>query len=116
MHEGGRKYVAFAAPGDRLQLKLSDREKDRAGIIQVLHPGRDRAVPACGHFGVCGGCAMQHFDFTAQVAAKQRWLAGVPEEKVLLSSYGWSPERMAARRFSMTRSGRRPKRTVSAGS
>ena len=73
MHEGGRKYVAFAAPGDRLQLKLSDREKDRAGIIQVLHPGRDRAVPVCGHFGVCGGCALQHLteDFVAEWKRRQ---------------------------------------------
>ncbi len=30
--------------------------------------------PRCPHFGVCGGCSLQHFDAAAQVAAKQRTL------------------------------------------
>ena len=28
----------------------------------------------CKHFGICGGCSLQHFDARAQVAAKQRVL------------------------------------------
>lgn len=73
MHEGGRKYVAYAAPGDRLQLALGDQETDRARIIQVLQPGRDRATPDCIHFGDCGGCALQHLTgrFVAQWKRQQ---------------------------------------------
>ena len=33
-----------------------------------------RTTPKCPHFGMCGGCAMQHLDFAGQVAAKQRLL------------------------------------------
>jgi 23S rRNA (uracil1939-C5)-methyltransferase len=33
-----------------------------------------RVVPRCKHFGVCGGCKMQHFHVGAQVATKQRAL------------------------------------------
>lgn len=32
------------------------------------------ATPACPHFGMCGGCSMQHLEAAAQVAAKQRVL------------------------------------------
>lgn len=31
-------------------------------------------VPACPHFGVCGGCSLQHADMRTQMAAKQRGL------------------------------------------
>lgn len=33
-----------------------------------------RVKPKCPHYGVCGGCSLQHMEFGAQVAAKQRVL------------------------------------------
>ncbi len=57
----GRKYfVPFAAPGDRLQIKFDEGDKDRASIAQILHPGDARVTAPCPHFSVCGGCALQH--------------------------------------------------------
>jgi 23S rRNA (uracil1939-C5)-methyltransferase len=43
-------------------------------MTQVLRPTALRAEPRCRWFGTCGGCAMQHVDPAAQVAAKQRVL------------------------------------------
>jgi 23S rRNA (uracil1939-C5)-methyltransferase len=40
----------------------------------VLRASAQRAVPRCRYFGTCGGCAMQHVEPAAQVAAKQRVL------------------------------------------
>ncbi|HJU26336.1 MAG TPA: 23S rRNA (uracil(1939)-C(5))-methyltransferase RlmD, partial [Rhodanobacteraceae bacterium] len=34
-----------------------------------------RVAPRCRHYGVCGGCALQHLAPEAQIAAKQRVLA-----------------------------------------
>lgn len=57
----GRKYfVAFAAPGDRLQIKFNPGDKDRAAIVQILKPGAVRVTAPCQHFTQCGGCALQH--------------------------------------------------------
>ena len=57
----GRKYfVPFAAPGDRLHIKFSHGDKDRAGIVQILKPGDARVTASCRHFTQCGGCALQH--------------------------------------------------------
>jgi 23S rRNA (uracil1939-C5)-methyltransferase len=45
-----------------------------AQVTRVLAPSFLRTVPRCVHFGVCGGCLLQHMEASAQVAAKQRIL------------------------------------------
>ncbi len=47
---------------------------DQARVETVLKASSQRVSPQCVHFGVCGGCSMQHLDARAQVAAKQRVL------------------------------------------
>jgi len=47
---------------------------DVGTVMQVLRESSQRVTPRCGYFGQCGGCAMQHVDPAAQVAAKQRVL------------------------------------------
>lgn len=45
-----------------------------ATTVEVLSASSQRVVPRCRYFGLCGGCAMQHLEFSAQVSAKQRLL------------------------------------------
>ena len=45
-----------------------------ANVVSVLKQSNQRVVPKCPHFGLCGGCKLQHMDANAQVAAKQRLL------------------------------------------
>jgi 23S rRNA (uracil1939-C5)-methyltransferase len=47
---------------------------DLGTVTEVLRESSQRVSPRCGYFGLCGGCAMQHVDPAAQVAAKQRVL------------------------------------------
>ena len=47
---------------------------DLATATQVLVESSQRVRPRCAYFGTCGGCAMQHVEAAAQVAAKQRVL------------------------------------------
>ncbi len=63
-------------------------------VDDVLHAAAERVTPQCPHFGVCGGCSMQHADHRAQVAYKQRvledalWHIGrVRPERVLSPIY-----------------------------
>ena len=47
---------------------------DLARVQTIVKSSSSRVTPRCPHFGVCGGCSMQHLDARAQVAAKQRVL------------------------------------------
>ncbi len=73
---GKTVFVAGALAGERVRLRYAGKHRhyDEASIEEVLIASPDRVTPRCAHFGVCSGCALQHLDPTAQIAAKQRVL------------------------------------------
>jgi 23S rRNA (uracil1939-C5)-methyltransferase len=77
--KGGGKtvFIAGALPGERVSFRRRSfhKQHDEAELVEVLEPSPHRVVPRCAHFGVCGGCAMQHLAPEAQLAAKQKELA-----------------------------------------
>src|SRR5256886_834115 len=75
---GGKTvFVAGALPGERIRLRRTRRHRqhDDAELLEVLEPSGARVAPRCAHFGVCGGCALQHLAPAAQREAKQTELA-----------------------------------------
>jgi 23S rRNA (uracil1939-C5)-methyltransferase len=70
---GKTAFVVGALPGERVRFRRTKRHRqhDEARLIEVLEPAADRAQPRCAHFGVCGGCALQHLAPESQLAAKQ---------------------------------------------
>ena len=74
---GGKAvFVEGALPGERAVITTLKRKPNYeiARADRILRANAARVVPRCPHFGVCGGCSLQHFDAAAQVAAKQRAL------------------------------------------
>jgi 23S rRNA (uracil1939-C5)-methyltransferase len=74
---GKTVFVAGALPGERISFRRVGfhRSHDEAQLLEVLEPSPQRVAPRCAHFGVCGGCALQHLDPAAQLATKQKELA-----------------------------------------
>ncbi len=74
--DGKTVFVADALPGERVVLRRTHRHRkvDYAVTEQVLTPSPERVVPRCPHFGLCGGCALQHLAPAAQLAFKQHQL------------------------------------------
>lgn len=70
-------FVPGALPGESIRFaRVSHhRQYDEGELLEVLEASPDRVVPACSHFGVCGGCALQHMAPAAQLAAKQKEVA-----------------------------------------
>jgi 23S rRNA (uracil1939-C5)-methyltransferase len=75
-HEGKTIFVKGGLPGETVTCTLTRNKPSWAVAMvdDVLHAAAERVTPQCPHFGVCGGCSMQHADHRAQVAYKQRVL------------------------------------------
>jgi hypothetical protein len=55
-------------------VRGKQRSADEARLVEVLRAAPERVEPPCQRYGLCGGCALQHMDSGAQVAAKQQQL------------------------------------------
>jgi 23S rRNA (uracil1939-C5)-methyltransferase len=92
-------FIEGALTGETVSY-ASYRKKPSFELAQMteLHRAASiRVQPACAHFGVCGGCSMQHLDARVQVAVKQRILeeslariGRVKPETMLPAIYGQS--------------------------
>ena len=73
---GKAVFVEGALPGETVTLATLKRKPtyELARAQTIVRPSAARVDPRCPHFGVCGGCSLQHLDAGAQVAAKQRTL------------------------------------------
>jgi 23S rRNA (uracil1939-C5)-methyltransferase len=73
---GKAVFIEGALPGERVRFRVFKRRRqmDEAAVVEVLTASADRVVPQCPHFGLCGGCALQHLAPAAQLAAKERQL------------------------------------------
>lgn len=74
--DGKAVFIDGALPGETVEYRVVRQRPsyDLAELERVLKPSGQRVVPRCPHYGVCGGCSMQHFDSVAQAATKQRVL------------------------------------------
>jgi len=74
--DGKAVFIDGALPGETVSFEyLSSRRKFDEGKVTVIHrSSADRVEPRCPHFGVCGGCSLQHMDAAAQIQAKQGML------------------------------------------
>lgn len=74
--EGKAIFIEGALPGEVVTYNAYRKKSnfELAQVAQILKPAFTRIASRCGHFGVCGGCSLQHMDARAQVAAKQRIL------------------------------------------
>jgi 23S rRNA (uracil1939-C5)-methyltransferase len=90
---GKTAFVSGALPGERIQFRRVSfhRSHDEAEVVEVLEPSPQRVTPRCAHFGVCGGCALQHLDPAAQLAAKQKELADNLERIGRVAPETWLP-------------------------
>jgi 23S rRNA (uracil1939-C5)-methyltransferase len=57
----GAIYVPGTLPGETVEVEQVAGHPDRRRLLQIERPSPERIAPICPHFGVCGGCAVQHW-------------------------------------------------------
>lgn len=100
--EGKAIFVPFALPGEEARVRIMEDKGKRgyatAAMVEIVAAAQERVVPACPHFGSCGGCNYQHADYAAQLSYKEAILretfarGGVnpPERIEVLAADPWS--------------------------
>lgn len=70
--DGRTLFVARTAPGDEVDVRMvEEKQRWARGRLVSLHaPGPGRREPPCPHHERCGGCTLEHLDYTTQRAAK----------------------------------------------
>src|SRR5437868_11882579 len=68
MTDDGRLFVPYALPGETVEI---EREGNRGRLTRVVVPSLDRVEPVSPHYGVCGGCSLQHLALGAYHAWKR---------------------------------------------
>lgn len=65
-------FVPRAAPGDRVVVEFTEEHRQwrRARLLHVVEPGPDRRQPPCPYYDACGGCQLQHIEYSGQLRAK----------------------------------------------
>jgi len=74
--DGKAVFVEGALIGERVSIEVFHKKPnyEQARAVEIHTRSSMRAIPRCPHFGVCGGCSLQHAEASAQVASKQRVL------------------------------------------
>lgn len=89
---GKKVFVNFALPDETVTVKLTKSKKhhDEAEVLDIITKSPHRVTPICPHFGVCGGCTLQHLDADEQIKHKQSILQH-QLAKANLTPLSWLP-------------------------
>lgn len=67
----GPAFVPYALPGETVTVEPIAGHTERRHLLAVDTPSPERVAPVCKHFGICGGCALQHWALDRQLAWKR---------------------------------------------
>lgn len=91
--EGKAVFIHGALPGERVRFtyEKAQRRYDEGRVLEVLEASPDRVEPRCAHFGVCGGCSLQHLKAESQIHDKEQALRDALQRIGKVQPQTWLP-------------------------
>ncbi len=77
---GETVFTPYTLPGEVVDADRVPGHPDRRHLLRVIEPSPDRIEPFCPHFGICGGCATQHWALEPYRAWKRGLVASALAE------------------------------------
>jgi 23S rRNA (uracil1939-C5)-methyltransferase len=78
--DGANVYVPYTLGGETVEVvPAPGHHPDRRRLLAVERTSPERIAPFCQHFGVCGGCAIQHWQpeayraWGSAISSSPRW-------------------------------------------
>ncbi|MGI8526499.1 MAG: RNA methyltransferase, partial [Pseudolabrys sp.] len=103
----GPIFVPYTLPGETVTVQSVPGHPDRARLLAVDTANPQRVTPICPHFGVCGGCALQHWALPPQRTWKRQLAIEALERAGVAAAVGDIVEAHDAGRGRATLPGRR---------
>ncbi|MDR2729316.1 MAG: methyltransferase [Treponema sp.] len=71
--KGKPVFVETGAPGDTVLCRIIEEHKtwEKAQILEIIDASPARTESKCRYYGKCGGCNLQHIDYSAQLEIKK---------------------------------------------
>lgn len=71
--EGKTFFVPYTLPGEIVKVKSALKEKSFFYVEdhELIGTSPERRKPFCKHYGICGGCLLQHASYPAQLRMKK---------------------------------------------
>jgi len=84
-------FISGALAGEKIVAKIVEQKGkySRAKIISVLDASVHRVKARCRHFSSCGGCDLQHLDYSQHIAFKQQKVASLFSRNNVNSKLPW---------------------------
>ncbi len=69
-------FIDGALPQEKVTFQLSRKRShyNEGHVVSIIESATDRTSPICPHFGICGGCSLQHMSTSQQLSLKQQTL------------------------------------------
>lgn len=70
-------FIQNAVPGDKVNVRVFKKKRSfmEGKAIEFHSLSKDRVEPECRHFGTCGGCKWQNWDYEKQLSYKESEVA-----------------------------------------
>jgi len=90
---GKATFISGALPGERVKVRYTQCRKDfdQAELISIEKASLIRQNPACSYYDQCGGCHLQHIEYSAQLEHKSEQLRHLFDSLSQENSIDWFP-------------------------